>query len=76
MIRRIGALALLSTGMLLGCEDKAAAPGAAPNAPAVELADSDLPSEVDFDDEADKSITGDNYAQELDALEKEIAADP
>lgn len=51
----------------------AAAPATA-TAAAVAANDDDIPSEVDFEDEAEKEIKIDNVAAELDALEKEIAA--
>ena len=75
MSRWNGAFALLAAGMLAGCDDKTAAPAPAPSA-ATLLADSDLPAASDFDEEADKTISEANYSKELDALDKEIAADP
>ena len=40
-----------------------------------EIADDDLPVETDFEDEAESSITAENFMAELDALEKEISAE-
>lgn len=77
----IGALALL----LIGCDQKTEAPaGASTNAkaagsaapsgaPAAQAAnDDDLPTEADFEAEAEKEITADNLDAELDKLDKEI----
>lgn len=44
----------------------------APTAQAV-AANDDIPSEVDFEDEAEKDITADSVESELDKLEKELA---
>lgn len=46
-----------------------------PTAPGPEIVDEDLPIETDFEDEAEKSITAENFKAELDALEKEIDAE-
>lgn len=53
--------------------DKAKPPAPTPTE-GTELADDDVPVETDFEDEAEKSITADNFMQELEALEKEIEA--
>jgi len=39
---------------------------------AVAANDEDIPSEVDFEDEAEKDITADSLESELDKLEKEV----
>jgi hypothetical protein len=79
----IGAAALL----LLGCEQKTEAPAGAPASPtskaattapaaattaAQAAADDDLPTESDFEEEAEKNITADNLDAEIDKLDKEI----
>lgn len=53
---------------------------AGPTAPASASAataetDEDIPTEADFEEEAEKDITAANMTSELDALEKEIAAE-
>ena len=40
-----------------------------------EIADEDLPVETDFEEEAEKDITAENYKSILDELEKEISAE-
>lgn len=50
----------------------AAANTAAPGTTAAVAANDDVPSESDFEDEAEKSINKDNVEAELDKLEKEI----
>jgi hypothetical protein len=55
---------------LVACEDdtgKTAAQGA--------ITDADLAVSADFEEEAERSITASNYKAELDALDKEIAAE-
>lgn len=52
----------------------AAAPATA-TAAAVAANDDDIPSEIDFEAEAEKDITDANLEAELAALEKEIAAE-
>jgi hypothetical protein len=51
-----------------------------PKQPPVEqpapIADEDLAVPADFDEEAETQITAENYKAELDALEKEINAEP
>jgi len=42
---------------------------------AADIPDDDLPVMTDFEDEADRDITQDNYLQELEAMEKEIGED-
>jgi hypothetical protein len=53
----------------------AAAASATATATAVAANDDDIPSEVDFEDEAEKDITVDNLEAELASLEKEVAAE-
>jgi len=68
-------LALFVGLCLIGCGDTtsgSAAPAA--SGTAVALADSDLPVQADFEEEAEKAISAANYKAELDALEKEVAA--
>ncbi|HWN70142.1 MAG TPA: hypothetical protein VNM90_21030 [Haliangium sp.] len=45
-----------------------------PPAPA-EIPDQELPVATDFEDEAEKQISAENYKAELDTLEQEIAAE-
>jgi len=51
-----------------------------PDKPKVEqpapIADGDLAVPADFDEEAEKQITAENYKAELDALDKELSAEP
>jgi hypothetical protein len=57
--------------MLAGCDKKAdGTPGSTENK--VELTDDDLPVRADFTEEAESSITGENYKAELDKLAGEI----
>jgi hypothetical protein len=49
----------------------AAAP--TPTQQAVAANDDDIPSEADFEEEAEKDITADSVESELDKLEKELA---
>lgn len=67
------ALSMAGTLALAGCgkDDKSEGQAAA----AAEIGDQDLPVETDFEQEAEQQITGDNYSQELEALEKEIATE-
>jgi hypothetical protein len=65
--------------LVAGCEQQpqggaAPAPAASPAAAAVN--DEELATPADFDDEAEKTITPANYKAEVDALEKEIDAEP
>lgn len=75
-MKRVILLLGLSAGLLAaGCGDSTS-PGAtggpaASGAPAA-LADSDLPVQADYEEEAEKAITPASYKAELDALEKEI----
>jgi hypothetical protein len=46
----------------------------APPAPA-EIPDQELPVATDFEDEAEKQISAENYKGELDTLDQEIAAE-
>lgn len=77
----IGAIALL----LIGCDQKSEAPAgasapsksgaaSAPASPegAAAVKDDEIPTEADFEDEAEKEITADNLDAELDKLDKEI----
>lgn len=41
--------------------------------PVVAANDDDIPSEVDFEDQAEKEITADNVDSELEKLEKELS---
>lgn len=80
MSRTLMMLALAGALAALGCEQKteAPAPGAAPPAKGQEQAKApsataeELPTEQDFEEEAEKEITADNLTGELDKLEKEI----
>ena len=45
---------------------------AVPSASAARLAGPDVPTEEDYEDEAEREITDDNLESELDKLEKEI----
>lgn len=57
---------------LAGCDKKAdGAPGGA-SENKVELTDEDLPVRADFTEEAESSISKDNYKAELDKLATEI----
>jgi hypothetical protein len=57
-----------------GCGDSSGPASGAPagSGTAVALADSDLPVQADYEEEAEKAITPASYKGELDALEKEI----
>lgn len=70
-------LAVSALTMAVGCDDQASqGPAAAGSAAApAALKDEDLPTPADFDDEAAKQINAGNYKTELDALDKEIAAE-
>lgn len=69
---------------LVGCEEKKEpAPAAAPAKPAAEVkpvaqkapepvALDSIPTEEDFEEEAQKEVTAENLDQQLDSLEKEI----
>jgi hypothetical protein len=41
----------------------------------VEIPDQELPVATDFEDEAEKQISAENYKSELDTLDQEIAAE-
>ncbi len=51
------------------------ATAAAPATSAVASADDAIPTEEDFEDEAEQKVTAQNADDELDKLEKEITAD-
>lgn len=78
-------LVLLAASMLVvACEEqKPAAQSTGSQAeatpkPAVAVApikDEDIPTPSDFDEEAAKDISADNYKAEVDALDKEISAE-
>jgi len=74
-MKTITILALVAVGILAaGCDEQkqttdTGAQGAA------EIKDEDIPTQADFDDEAEKQITTANYKSELDSLEKEISAE-
>lgn len=79
MSRTLMMLTLAGALAALGCEQKteAPAPGAAPakgqeQAKAPAATAEELPTEQDFEEEAEKEITADNLSGELDKLEKEI----
>ena len=65
-------LFLAAAATLLGCEDKPAGPAPASTTAAATVKEDELITKTDFEDEAEKSITGSNYKQELDSLEKEV----
>ena len=80
----IGAIALL---LVAGCDQKTEAPAGAagsskvaatpalaapPSGAAVAVKDDEIPTEADFEDEAEKDITADRLDAELDKLDKEI----
>lgn len=72
---------LVLLGLFVGllataCGDEATPGSGAPAASgtAAALADSDLPVQADFEEEAEKAISASNYKAELDSLEKEVAA--
>lgn len=50
----------------------AAANTASPGMTAAAVANDDIPSEADFEDQAEKDITADNLESELDKIDKEI----
>lgn len=78
MKRALLVLSLAAGLLAVGCGDSTSsgATGApAGSGTAVALADSDLPVEADFAEEAEKSITPASYKADLDALEKEIDSD-
>ena len=71
-------LVLLFAAALVGCtkneatQTSGSASASASAPPAVSVAAVDLPSEEDFEDEAEKDITPDNLEAQLSALEKEV----
>lgn len=72
----IAALALFAAGCDEGPKEGATAPAPTESAAAAAvIADQDLATEADFDDEAEKEITPATYKSELDSLDKEIAAE-
>jgi hypothetical protein len=71
----IAALALFAAGCDEGSKEGAAAPAPSQSAAPAVIADQDLATEADFDDEAEKEITPATYKTELDSLDKEIAAE-
>jgi hypothetical protein len=73
-------LVLLAASIcVVACEEqKPADPAAAGDKAATAAApikDEDLATAADFDDEAEKAITAENYKAEVDTLEKEISAE-
>lgn len=86
MIARLAPLALVL--FLAACEKKEppapaepppepppAATVEPPPAASAETAEADVPTEEDFEEEADKQVTAANLDAQLDALEKEINAE-
>ena len=74
-MKRVLLLLGLSAGLLAaGCGDSTsgATGGPAASGAPVALADSDLPVQADYEEEAEKAITPASYKADLDALEKEI----
>ena len=57
---------------LAACEQKSDAPTPPSTAPTGAAAQGDVPTEQDYEDEAEKDITASNMDGELDKLEKEI----
>jgi hypothetical protein len=78
-MKRWVVLALLAlSAVAVGCEEQSKpqsgdTPGQ--TAQAAPIKDEDLPTEAEFDDEAEKQITPDNYKAQLDSIEKEISAE-
>jgi hypothetical protein len=73
-------LVLLAASIcVVACEEqKPADPGVSGEKAAVvavPIKDEDVATAADFDDEAEKAITADNYKAEVDTLEKEISAE-
>jgi len=70
-------LGLLAASLcVVACEEqKAGEPAGGQAAAPAQIKDEDIPTAADFDDEAEKKITADNYKAEVDALEKEISAE-
>lgn len=63
---------------IVACEEQKAAPQSTPESKAsatAQIKDEDIPTVADFDDESAKDISTTNYKAEVDALEKEIAAE-
>ncbi len=79
-MKRWVVLSLIALSAALGgCEEQQSQPqsGQAPGqtAQAAPIKDEDLPTEAEFDDEAEKEINSANYKAQLDSLEKEIGAE-
>lgn len=79
-MKRWVVLSLLAlSAVVVGCDEQQSQqpsgdkPGQ--TAQAAPIKDEDLPTEAEFDDEAEKEITSANYKTELDSLEKEISAE-
>ena len=74
MSKTIYVVGLVAALAAAGCEEKKDAPaagaGATPTGAAAQAAD--LPTEADFEEEAEKEISKDNVEAKLDELEKEI----
>lgn len=77
-MKTLATISMLALALLaVGCDDKsgsAPAPASTTEAQAA-IQDTDLATPADFDDEAEKQVTPANYKGELDALDKEIAAE-
>jgi PBP1b-binding outer membrane lipoprotein LpoB len=78
-MKRWVVLSLLAlSAVVVGCEEQSQPQSGSPTpgqtAQAAPIKDEDLPTEAEFDDEAEKDITSANYKTELDSLEKEISA--
>lgn len=70
---------LCATALIAGCDEQpkeGASAVTASSASAAVVKDDDLATPADFEDEAEKSISAANYKAEVDALEKEIDAEP
>ncbi len=81
---KLFATILIAASLLaFGCQKKDKTEGttstpttaAAPATSAVASADDAIPTEEDFEDEAEQKVTAQNADDELDKLEKEITAD-
>jgi hypothetical protein len=72
-------LVLLAASIcVVACEEQKPADPAAGDKTAMVAApikDEDVATPADFDDEAEKAITAENYKAEVDTLEKEISAE-
>ncbi|UQA60696.1 hypothetical protein [Polyangium aurulentum] len=79
-MKRLVVLSLLALSALaVGCEEQSQPQGGKDpgqtTAQAAPIKDEDLPTEAEFDDEAEKQINTTNYKTELDSLEKEISTE-